>query len=96
MELGGNAFILNESVANKIKYGGKDGKSRGVAFMETVNYAYDLEVPMGSRLIEESSDSETYEGITPVYVSKINMGRMVVVFLSQTALMKKWKLAWRK
>ncbi|WP_168196262.1 thiol-activated cytolysin family protein [Echinicola soli] len=80
MELGGNALILNERIADKIHFGEKDGKSRGVAFMETINYSYDTEVSEGSSLIKEAADDEAFAGITPVYVSKINMGRMAVVF----------------
>lgn len=86
MELGGkNSFMLKNAVANKIKYGEKDGKSRGVFFSETINYSYDLEVPAGSSLIEESADDEAFKDMTPVYVSKINMGRMAAVFFESSS-----------
>ncbi|WP_460541167.1 hypothetical protein [Echinicola sediminis] len=86
MELGGkNSFMLKNAVADKIKYGEKDGKSRGVFFSETINYSYDLEVPAGSSLIKESADDEVFKGMTPVYVSRINMGRMAAVFFESSS-----------
>jgi len=90
MELGGkNASILRNSVANKIKYGEKDGKSRGMFFSETINYSYDMEVPAGSSLIKESADDEAFKDMTPVYVSKINIGRMAVVFFESNSSYEK-------
>ncbi|WP_215224151.1 thiol-activated cytolysin family protein [Echinicola shivajiensis] len=85
MELGGNAFLLNNDVADKIKYGEKDGKSRGMFFSETINYSYNIEVPTGSSLIKESPDDEAFKDMTPVYVSKINMGKMAVVFFESSS-----------
>ncbi|WP_162633290.1 thiol-activated cytolysin family protein [Echinicola strongylocentroti] len=83
--LGGNAHILNAEVAGEIAYGKKDGKSRGMVYMEAIFYSYDLEIPAGSSLIEESADDGAFEEGTPVYVSKINMGRMAVVFFESAS-----------